>query len=1098
MASLSDDDSNDNDNAEEKEDDEDDEEMEEEQEGQEDEEEDYTEDQIIELHRVSFNTYYENKFTDKTKFIPDEVYDYIIECCQGWNQPDNPAAQKEYRRLHYKSNRYSKIFVLDIYTSPDGEEVIQIKRKDSKVGGTIVCKQSRVFDAIRDAHISTAHLAAVNTLAQVQLKYWNITKLEVQHFVKVCPVCAFKRHKGKKPKGAKKPIMSDMFRDRFQVDLIDYTNMKCTNHYGIVMKWLMVCKDHFTGFTVLAAIPSKHASHVIHELSYIFGMIGYPTFFHTDNGKEFVAKEVIKGLKDIAPSITSVTGRPRCPSDQGSVEKQNALAKKMILNLEQMGKGPWADNLGPIMSAMNTKPFGTGPSKISAYETVFGMPYGNTEQVPHAELRKCVTVKDRLQLVSSPRLKLLAQQWYDLDYDSDDDENEVEEVEEKPDPPSSDAEDDGDTKPAAKPTPVKKKTATVKQNPSRANPSRKAKSPPQAKAQVMVQPKRNPPRSDAAKQLWSQKNNPYAKKSANKLSLDIESDTEVQVVESKPEFVSNELSTISMTQAWKKGGEPRTLLSKKVFRMIYPYLICQECLHYGEMPIIVGEAKYLEYLTNTTNYFEHDFIRSHATMAAHLKHDPSIRVLHILFPKASLTKNQCLKLKPEVKQVISILQAADHFCLLVLDVKTLTIEIYDGMDQPLSYWTDHAVQLLQRCKLVPLVPLTFRSKKNPDPYTLRRFECISGKDCWRLQKGPTFMIQRDGYNCGPIASLKVMELFGRLPKTLTHESLRSMSSKELREIVCQDFSAMTYECSGQLLVRVSQGHVKVAHVPRKGLKLSVCIVCLEYVTDHNPGIELSCCNRKDIHLNCYQSFMDNSASCPCCSRNVSSIEANGNFIDKMTSPVKRVDANLLLAMSNDSDKFCKPTRSPPKKRSPIEEVRATAVMKRKKIQDDQAEKMKRTRMSDLSKTGGKIGDIVSLKIDPRDVSNSHALIGIVFQVSTSECGGCRIATVEGIISNVGRVLYVPAEQYKVQDGRLVIDANLAKLRAAVMAGKLNEDKMPKISMRMAHELKYSRSSVGKRKCSCKGKCGKSCGCVKNKAPCSSGCKCYTTCCNRNK
>jgi Integrase zinc binding domain len=487
-----DDDANDNDNAEEKEDDEYEEEKEEEQEGQEHEEEEYTEDQITELHRAAFNTIYFDKMSNKTKFISDEDYDYIILCLQGFHNPDNPAEQKEFRRENVKSHHYIKIYELDYYTSAEGEECIQLLRKESSVGGTIVCKQSKVFDAIRDAHISTAHLAVANTLAQIQLKYWNITRNEVDHFVKVCPVCAFKRHKSKKPKGAKKPIMSEMFCDCFQVDLIDYTNMKCINHYGIEMKWLLVCKDHFSGFTVLAALPSKEAKHVIHELSYIFGLIGYPTFFHTDYGKEFVAKEVIKGIKDISITITSVTGHPRCPSDQGSVEKQNSLVKKIVLNLEQMGKGPWADNLGPVMSAMNAKPFGTGPSKISAYETVFGMPYGNTEQVPHDELRKCVTVKDRLQLVSSPRLKALAKDWYILDYESQD------EVEARPDPPSSDAEDDGDTKPAAKPTPVKKKTAAkstpAKQKPSRSNPSRVAKSP-QVKVEVVVEKKKKHPRS---------------------------------------------------------------------------------------------------------------------------------------------------------------------------------------------------------------------------------------------------------------------------------------------------------------------------------------------------------------------------------------------------------------------------------------------------------------------------------------------------------------------------------------------------------------------------------------------------------------------------
>jgi hypothetical protein len=42
--------------------------------------------------------------------------------------------------------------------------------------------------------------------------------------------------------------------------------------------------------------------------------------FHTDNGKEFTAKVVLEFFRDLNPNILTVTGRPRRPSDQGSVE----------------------------------------------------------------------------------------------------------------------------------------------------------------------------------------------------------------------------------------------------------------------------------------------------------------------------------------------------------------------------------------------------------------------------------------------------------------------------------------------------------------------------------------------------------------------------------------------------------------------------------------------------------------------------------------------------------------------------------------------------------------------------------------------------------
>jgi len=48
-----------------------------------------------------------------------------------------------------------------------------------------------------------------------------------------------------------------------------------------------------------------------------------PKIFHTDNGKEFTAKVVLKALREMNLHIFTVTGRPRRPQDQGSVESMS-------------------------------------------------------------------------------------------------------------------------------------------------------------------------------------------------------------------------------------------------------------------------------------------------------------------------------------------------------------------------------------------------------------------------------------------------------------------------------------------------------------------------------------------------------------------------------------------------------------------------------------------------------------------------------------------------------------------------------------------------------------------------------------------------------
>ncbi len=103
--------------------------------------------------------------------------------------------------------------------------------------------------------------------------------------------------------------------------------------YGVMQCWIMTVKDHSTGLTYITSLPRKRASFVAFELSKLFGFIGYPAIFHTDNGKEFTALEILNVLRTMSSSIITVTGRPRTPRDQGSVESMNKLVKRALMNI---------------------------------------------------------------------------------------------------------------------------------------------------------------------------------------------------------------------------------------------------------------------------------------------------------------------------------------------------------------------------------------------------------------------------------------------------------------------------------------------------------------------------------------------------------------------------------------------------------------------------------------------------------------------------------------------------------------------------------------------------------------------------------------------
>jgi hypothetical protein len=230
----------------------------------------------------------------------------------------------------------------------------------------------------------------------------------------------------KKLKGSIKPIFSKNFRDRFQVDLIDFRRLRKRDPFGVLMRWVMTLKDHATGLTFICALPRKQAHLVAYKLQEIFGAIGYPQNFHTDNGKEFTARCVLELLRNFNPNIISVTGRPRRPRDQGSVENMNKLVKRVIGTVlaerRMAGQNPnWTEILGCVAAVVNSQK-GQGKNDVSAYEAVYGQVLDYPLCCTKDEARRCWSVKDRMLVTIEPEFDVYIQENYELE----DDINEVE------------------------------------------------------------------------------------------------------------------------------------------------------------------------------------------------------------------------------------------------------------------------------------------------------------------------------------------------------------------------------------------------------------------------------------------------------------------------------------------------------------------------------------------------------------------------------------------------------------------------------------------------------------------------------------------------
>lgn len=178
-----------------------------------------------------------------------------------------------------------------------------------------------LYDKIKSFHINTGHGGNVKLRMAVQKEYY-IPRPAIEIFLTVCQTCSCKKSMNRKL--VIKPITSNDFNERGQVDLIDFQSVPDGKY-----KWILNYQDHNTKFISLRPMESKRAIEVSTHLLSIFLTFGAPSILQSDNGREFV-NCVIDELKQLWPECVIVHGRPRHPQSQGSIERANQDVEHML------------------------------------------------------------------------------------------------------------------------------------------------------------------------------------------------------------------------------------------------------------------------------------------------------------------------------------------------------------------------------------------------------------------------------------------------------------------------------------------------------------------------------------------------------------------------------------------------------------------------------------------------------------------------------------------------------------------------------------------------------------------------------------------------
>ena len=217
-------------------------------------------------HRKKFNQAAFGKSNDLSRsknkrIMSKEEYDNHIDVLRYWNMEqghhDRLSGEyitlEEFRRSHGKhSYRLAKCYKIFKCKTQDGTEIEQLKRQDeNSLEWKVVVHEENAYDAILDCHETVGHKKVVATKNEATKLYWNVMEDLCKLFVKTCPECCHESPQTKKMAGAKNPIYSGQFGDRFQADLIDYRSNPKSYSHGVEMRWLLVLKDHFTKYTML-------------------------------------------------------------------------------------------------------------------------------------------------------------------------------------------------------------------------------------------------------------------------------------------------------------------------------------------------------------------------------------------------------------------------------------------------------------------------------------------------------------------------------------------------------------------------------------------------------------------------------------------------------------------------------------------------------------------------------------------------------------------------------------------------------------------------------------------------------------------------------
>ncbi len=142
--------------------------------------------------------------------------------------------------------------------------------------------------------------------------------------------------------------------------------------------------------------------------------------------------------------------------------------------------------------------------------------------------------------------------------------------------------------------------------------------------------------------------------------------------------------------------------------------------------------------------------------------------------------------------------------MMEIDIPVKKVVIFDGLYKDLEKWMDHVVSGMKQCMLLglndtlhhmpnePSVSIVGRSRRPQK--AIHGYPLLFGLEEWRLVRG-NFVKQVDTFNCGPIACLKILEIYNL---TTLYEVNLEYKTNFIWRIVINEWQRLVAHCNNSL------------------------------------------------------------------------------------------------------------------------------------------------------------------------------------------------------------------------------------------------------------------------------------------------------------